>query len=81
MSKEKSYKVTEGERLNLRLSNSGKGVYITNMDKPFGLRGNFEHVKAVLKGQKDFAVLEVVEKEDFKTPERQITAEDEEEEW
>jgi len=66
MSKEKTYKITEGERLFFRLSKSGRGVYITSENEPFGLRGNFEHVKAVLKGQKDFAVLEVVSKSVFK---------------
>lgn len=68
MEKEKTYKVTEEERMFFRLSNSGKGVYITNENKEFGLRGNFEHVKAVLKGQKGFAVLEVRAKKNFKTP-------------
>jgi len=81
MSNKETYRVTEGDRLFFRLSKSGKGVYVTNEQAEFGLRGNFEHVKAVLKGQKDYAVLEVRAKHHFKTIEDRIEAEEIEDEW
>jgi len=60
------YALVEGERLFMRLSSSGKGLYITARGKEFGLVANFDHVKAVMQDQKDFAVFEVRCKE---TPE------------
>lgn len=63
MGNDKAFKLNRDERLFLRLSKSGKGVYITNGVLKFGLRGSFDHVKAVLKKEKDFAVLEVREKQ------------------
>jgi len=80
MAKEKTYRVADGDRLFFRLSKSGEGVYVTSEHVEFGLRGNFEHVKAVLRGQKDFAVLEVRPKQNFKTPVAEPDEEDIEEE-
>jgi len=81
MANEKTYRVADGDRLFFRLSKSGKGVYVTNEQKEFGLRGNFEHVKAVLKGEKDYAVLEVRPKQNFKTPVAEPDEEDSDEYW
>lgn len=81
MTEPQQYGITEGDRLFFRLSKSGKGVYVTNEKLPFGLRGNYEHVKAVMKGHKDFAVLEVRQKEVFRTPEQVDLEEELEEVW
>jgi len=81
MAKEKPYRVAEGDRLFLRLSKSGKGVYITNEHAQFGLRGNFDHIKAVLRGQKAYAVLEVRPKQAFRTVDGKEEAEEIEEDW
>ena len=56
------FKVTERDRLYLRVSKSGEGLYATNGEIAFGLRGNRNHLIAVLKEEKDFCVLEVVGK-------------------
>ena len=52
----------EGDRVFLRVSTSGKGVFITSKDLKFGLRANIDHVIATLKGEKEYAVFEIVEK-------------------
>lgn len=81
MNEKQEYKVTDGERLFFRLSKSGRGVYVTNEHARFGIRGNYEHVKAVLRGQKDFAVLEVRAKTALKDSEIAAVEEDAKEEW
>jgi len=57
------FEVEEGERFYLRISKSGKGVYATNETATFGLRGNLEHLRGLLSGEKEFVVLEVRVKE------------------
>ena len=61
--KPEAYELLEGDRLFLRRSKSGKGIYISNEHLRFGMRGNMEHVRAVINNQKDFAVVEVRTKE------------------
>lgn len=81
MENDSPYKINRDERLFLRLSKSGKGVYVTNGNLKFGLRGNFDHVKAVLKKEKDYAVLEVREKQRSGQENEEEEEEEQEEEW
>lgn len=81
MSKEKKYEVEENEQLFFRVSRSGKGIWISNSRIGFGLRGNISHIKDVLRGKRDYAVLQVRSNPHFISAAEIEEAEEIEEDW
>lgn len=79
--REKAYNVTDGERLFFRLSKSGRGAYITNREADFGLRGNLDHIKDVIRRKREYATLEVRTKQAYHNDTGKEEAEEIEEYW
>lgn len=62
MSDKQRIKIRAGDRLYLRLSKSGKGVYITKRGIPWALMADKNKLTAVLNKEKEFVVCEFVKK-------------------
>lgn len=62
MTEKPRIKIRAGDRLYLRLSKSGKGVYITKRGLPWALMADLGKLKAVLNKEKEFVVCEFVKK-------------------
>lgn len=57
----------EGDRLYIRKSRSGKGIYISNSGLNWMLVGNFQHLRDFVDGKKEYVVVEVRRKENGRT--------------
>jgi len=53
----------EGDRLYIRKSKSGKGIYISNSDLNWVLIGSIQSLRDFVDGKKEYVVVEIRKKE------------------